>query len=100
MGVTLQVALRLEEPPALVRRDAESATLIEIDSTPKTITRYRLDARLEHVLEHSLITAADALQAAGCSTYAAYVSDVDPTVPTECDFCHDVPEAGVGVGDL
>jgi sugar lactone lactonase YvrE len=46
-----------------LRRDAEGATLIEIDSTPKTITRYRLDARLEHVLEHSLIAAADSLPA-------------------------------------
>jgi len=46
-----------------LRRDAQSATLIEIDSTPKTITRYRLDARLERVLEQSLVTAADALPA-------------------------------------
>jgi sugar lactone lactonase YvrE len=46
-----------------LRRDAESATLIEIDSTPRTITRYRLDARLEHVLEQSLVTAADSLPA-------------------------------------
>ena len=51
-------------------------------------------------LTHDGVVCIDALQAAGCSTYAAYVSDVDPTVPTECDFCHDVPEAGVGVGDL
>jgi sugar lactone lactonase YvrE len=47
----------------LLRRTAEGATLIEIDSTPKAITRYRLDASLEHVLEHSLITAADSLPA-------------------------------------
>jgi len=46
-----------------LRRDAEGATLIEIDSTPKTITRYRLDAGLEHVLEQSLIAAADSLPA-------------------------------------
>ncbi|MGA3241864.1 MAG: SMP-30/gluconolactonase/LRE family protein [Bryobacteraceae bacterium] len=47
----------------ILRRSADSATLIEIDSTPKTITRYRLDAALEHVLEQSLVTAADALPA-------------------------------------
>jgi sugar lactone lactonase YvrE len=46
-----------------LRRDAEGATLIEIDSAPKAITRYRLDARLEHVLERSPVTAADALPA-------------------------------------
>ena len=46
-----------------LRRDADGATLIEIDSTPKTITRYRLDARLEHVLEHSLIASAGSLPA-------------------------------------
>jgi len=46
-----------------LRRDEDSATLIEIDSTPRTITRYRLDARLEHVLEQSLVTAPDALPA-------------------------------------
>jgi sugar lactone lactonase YvrE len=46
-----------------LRRDAEGATLIEIDSTPKTITRFRLDAKLEHVLEHSLIAAGDSLPA-------------------------------------
>jgi sugar lactone lactonase YvrE len=44
-----------------LRRGPESATLVEIDSTPKTITRYRLDAGLEHVLEQSLIAAADSL---------------------------------------
>jgi sugar lactone lactonase YvrE len=47
----------------LLHRHAESATLIEIDSTPKTITRYLLDVRLEHVLEQSLIAAADSLPA-------------------------------------
>jgi hypothetical protein len=46
-----------------LRRDAESATLIEVDSAPKAITRYRLDARLEHVLEQSPVTAADCLPA-------------------------------------
>ena len=44
-----------------LRRDAEGATLIDIDSIPKTISRYRLDAKLEQVLEHSLIAATDSL---------------------------------------
>jgi hypothetical protein len=42
----------------------------------------------------------DALEAASCSDYASFVSDVAPTVPTECDFCRDIPEGGVIVGDL
>jgi sugar lactone lactonase YvrE len=46
-----------------LRRNADSATLIEIDSTPKTITRYRLDDALEHVLEQSLVTTPDSLPA-------------------------------------
>jgi len=29
----------------------------------------------------------NALRAAGCDEYAAYVDDVAPTVPTECNFC-------------
>jgi hypothetical protein len=29
----------------------------------------------------------NALRAAGCSEYAAYVRDAAPTVPTECNFC-------------
>jgi sugar lactone lactonase YvrE len=40
-----------------LRRDAEGATLIDIDSTPKSITRYRLDAKLERVLEQSPVVA-------------------------------------------
>jgi len=35
--------------------DAEGATLIEIDSHPRTITRYRLDRGLRRVLDASLI---------------------------------------------
>jgi hypothetical protein len=42
----------------------------------------------------------DALQAASCGAYASYVSDSAPTVPTECDFCHDIPDGGVHTGDL
>jgi hypothetical protein len=29
----------------------------------------------------------EALRAAGCDEYAAYIDDVAPTVPTECNFC-------------
>ena len=36
-------------------------TLIDIDTTPKTITRYRLDAKLDRVIGHSLITPPDVL---------------------------------------
>jgi hypothetical protein len=51
-------------------------------------------------LEHDGVVCIDALEAASCGTYAAYVSDDGPTVPTECDFCHLVPEAGPAVGEL
>jgi sugar lactone lactonase YvrE len=44
-----------------LRRDAEGVMLIDIDSTPKTITRYRLDAKLERVLHQSPITPARSL---------------------------------------
>ncbi|HEY1695599.1 MAG TPA: hypothetical protein VGG39_25705 [Polyangiaceae bacterium] len=50
-------------------------------------------------LEHDGIVCLDALQAASCSTYASFVSDVDPAIPSECDFCHVIPEAGVLVGE-
>lgn len=51
-------------------------------------------------LAHDGVVCIDALQAASCGDYASYVSDTSPTVPTECDFCHDVPEAGPATGDL
>jgi sugar lactone lactonase YvrE len=44
-------------------RDADGALLIEIDSQPKTITRYRLDAGLRRVLEQSLVVEPDSLPA-------------------------------------
>ena len=44
-----------------LRRDATGATLIDIDSMPKTISRYRLDACLERVLERSLVVAPESL---------------------------------------
>ena len=42
-------------------RDAEGMTLIDIDSIPKTITRYRFDSKLERVLESSLVASPDSL---------------------------------------
>lgn len=50
-------------------------------------------------LQHDGIVCLDALQSASCSSYASFVDDVAPTVPSECDFCHVLPEAGVLVGD-
>ena len=46
-----------------LRRQGNQATLIDIDSTPKTITRYRLDAALEHILEQSLLVPPERLPA-------------------------------------
>jgi sugar lactone lactonase YvrE len=46
-----------------LRRDSEGATLIDVDSIPKTISRYYLDSTLEHVLEQSLIRAPESLPA-------------------------------------
>ncbi|HEY8038302.1 MAG TPA: hypothetical protein VIF15_00840 [Polyangiaceae bacterium] len=51
-------------------------------------------------LQHDGEVCLRALQAASCGDYASFESDVAPTVPSECDFCHDVPEGGVAVGDL
>jgi hypothetical protein len=51
-------------------------------------------------LDHDGVVCIDALEAASCADYASFVSDVDPTTPTECQFCLDVPEGGVVVGDL
>jgi sugar lactone lactonase YvrE len=42
-----------------LRRDSDGATLIDIDSIPKTIGRYRLDASLKQVLEQSLVVPPD-----------------------------------------
>jgi sugar lactone lactonase YvrE len=47
----------------LLRREAGGAVLIDTDSTPKTITRYRLDAGLSRILERSLVVAPGALPA-------------------------------------
>ena len=51
-------------------------------------------------LRHDGVVCIDALLAASCAAYASYVDDQAPTVPTECDFCHLIPEAGPTVGDL
>jgi hypothetical protein len=51
-------------------------------------------------LAHDGVVCLDALEAAGCGDYASFVSDVAPTTPSECQFCLDVPEGGVVVGDL
>jgi hypothetical protein len=40
-----------------------------------------------------------ALQAATCRAYTGYVDDTGPTLPTECDFCHVIPEGGIVAGD-
>ena len=51
-------------------------------------------------LDHDGVVCIDALEAASCKDYASFVSDVAPTTPTECQFCLDVPEGGIVVGDL
>jgi sugar lactone lactonase YvrE len=46
-----------------LRRDSSGATLIDIDTAPKRIGRYRLDAKLERVLEAGLVKAPESLPA-------------------------------------
>jgi sugar lactone lactonase YvrE len=43
------------------REKSGVVTLVDIDSLPKTITRYTLDARMEHILDRSLITPPESL---------------------------------------
>jgi hypothetical protein len=45
-------------------------------------------------LQHDGDVCLRALEHASCGDYASFVSDDAPTVPSECDFCHVVPEAG------
>lgn len=52
-----------------------------------------------HPLAHDGDVCLRALGAASCADYAAFVDDVAPTVPSECDFCHLVPEGGITAGD-
>jgi hypothetical protein len=49
-------------------------------------------------LQHDGDVCIRALQAASCADYASFVSDVSPTLPTECDFCRDLPDGGFGFG--
>ena len=51
-------------------------------------------------LQHDGTVCLDALEAASCDAYASYVSDVAPTVPTECDFCHFAVDASMAPGEL
>jgi hypothetical protein len=51
-------------------------------------------------LQHDGDVCLRALEAASCQDYVSFVSDDAPTVPSECDFCHVVPEAGVPLGEL
>src|SRR5579871_862820 len=62
-----------------LRRDSEGATLIDVDTIPKKISRYRLDSSLEHVLESSLIKPAESLPAL-------------PDGMRPSPQCHDEPE--------
>ncbi len=50
-------------------------------------------------LQHDGDVCLRALEAASCGEYASFVSDTAPTLPTECDFCRDVPEGGFFGGD-
>ncbi|MDP9035410.1 MAG: hypothetical protein M3O50_11440 [Myxococcota bacterium] len=45
-------------------------------------------------LQHDGEACLRALEAAGCTDYASFVDDFAPTLPTECDFCHVLPDAG------
>jgi hypothetical protein len=51
-------------------------------------------------LQHDGDVCIRALQAASCDDYASFTSDVAPTVPSECDFCHLIPEGGVTLGEF
>jgi len=53
-----------------------------------------------HPLQHDGDVCLRALQAASCADYASFVDDTAPTVPTECDFCHLVLEAGPTGGEF
>jgi hypothetical protein len=50
-------------------------------------------------LQHDGDVCLRALQVASCDDYTSFMSDVSPTVPSECDFCHLVPEGG-GIGEF
>lgn len=48
-----------------------------------------------HPLVHDGEVCLRALQAASCDDYVAFVNDVAPTSPSECDFCRLLPDSGV-----
>jgi hypothetical protein len=47
-----------------------------------------------HPILHDGEVCLDALLAASCSDYAAYVDDVDPATPSECTFCRLLEDGG------
>jgi hypothetical protein len=53
-----------------------------------------------HPLQHDGDVCVRALRVASCADYASFVDDADPTLPTECDFCHLVLEAGPVGGEF
>ena len=53
-----------------------------------------------HPLTHDGAVCIRALQASGCDDYASFVDDAAPTLPTECDFCHEATVPSEPVGDL
>jgi sugar lactone lactonase YvrE len=67
-----------------LRRDSEGVTVIDIDTMPKRISRYRLDRKLEHVLERSLVTPPESLPAS-------------PDGMRPCPAYEEIPEGGSAV---
>ena len=79
---TLQVHTILDKQTCsngkYLRRDSQGATLIDIDSEPRTISRYRLDAKLERVLESCLIKPPESLPAVPDGLRPAPAHDGEP----------------------
>lgn len=50
-------------------------------------------------LEHDGEVCVDALLVAGCTDYASYMADQGSTIPTECNFCPALLDAGAGASD-
>ncbi len=61
--------------------DADAAPVIALPATCRP-------------LEQDANVCLRALLAASCSDFATYVDDVVPETPSECDFCHYVPDGG------
>jgi hypothetical protein len=108
VGSCGQQATALDEPLFLADRQALDCTrcmqcglttqACQNACNPKAPSPYVWAATC-YPLQHDGVVCLDALEAASCSTYASFVSDVDPTIPTECQFCLVVPEGGI-VGDF